>query len=49
MKITAVDVTGDAQPVAGGREILVIDVATDEGVDGPAPGLTECAAQRGVG
>lgn len=51
MKITAVDVTRDAQPGAGGPEILVIDVATGEGVDDPGPGLTldaESAAQHRV-
>lgn len=49
MKITAVDVTRDAQPGAGGPGMLVLDVATDEGVDGPGPGLTldaESAAQH---
>lgn len=49
MKITAVDVTCDAQRGAGGPEIRVIDVATGEGIDGPGPGLTldaESAAQH---
>lgn len=52
MKIAAVDVTCGPQPSAGGRAILVIDAATNEGVAaGPGAGLTldaESAAQHRV-
>lgn len=48
MKTTAVAVTRDARPGARGPEILVIDVATDEGVESPLTRDAEFAAQHRV-